>query len=390
MDEDGELEFEDGECPLAGARGELVSLEQMQRIEIESVNSKATIRRLLLDQASAESELKQRELEFEGAILVYEQTVGRLEILLDNYLAARVDLDAAYYANPAYRVWRDVEAAHAEKLLERAKLKCYRAVRRLEYAWAERFTNAYMSPDSPWVDASSVFRVMNSFSLGNDLRPDDPAWCAEYPEYADLCQWCNDYPDECKQRLSNFLGEVKDWDAYLENIRTNEHEGHHTRQEPISLREHVLGLSDVYLSGPYTGQPLQDPPEVEFSTTRLSPRTKPHGRVSCRVTSCSSPPQRFRRKSTWTRIGRRWRLWCDLRDTLDSCRHSTSPRRLVVPRRCLESSNSSHRCQSRRRQRLPSAWWHNKLRLDRDHTARLSSDSAIAQCAATGSDPAGC
>lgn len=210
---------------LADARQQLVFLQEMQKIVIESVNSEATIRRLLVDLAGAYSELKQRVLEYEGAVIAYRQLVLRIEVILDNYLAARADLANAYFSNPAYREQRDEAEAQADFLLRRAKLFCYRAVRRLELAWAQRYSHALTpNPNSPWADAGSVFRA--------------------------------NHPDDCL----NFLRSVKDWDDAQKSLQGNQSSDPLTRQMPLSLRRHVLGFSNTYLSGPFRGQILQDPP----------------------------------------------------------------------------------------------------------------------------------
>ncbi len=190
---------------LIDARGDLVFLTEMQRVAIEGAQSESSVRRLLFDLAVAFSERKQRELEYEAAILAFRRVTLRLALLIDEYVAARADLSSAYFVNPAYRVLRDEAKEYARWLTVRAKILAYRAARRLEYAWSWRYSNEDLGSLYDGFDSvSSIFRA----STAEDVL--------------------------------NFLRALKEWDFQSRQMLANQELDHAV----ISVRKDVLGLPD--------------------------------------------------------------------------------------------------------------------------------------------------
>lgn len=122
-------------------------LGALQQAQIENINSAATIKNLLLQQASALLSLERAGVVIEERKSALEEGRARLQRSIRNYVAARANLAEAYFTNPAYRLQLDLARENAEASFQAAMVAGYFASKALEYEWAERVQNPVLRLD---------------------------------------------------------------------------------------------------------------------------------------------------------------------------------------------------------------------------------------------------
>jgi hypothetical protein len=207
---------------LATVRGRRDILNAMQQSQIRGIDSAATIKQLLLEQAQA-----QIAVERAGKILEQENT--RLDELwaefqrtVRNYVADREDMSSAYFTNPAYRLDRDQLTEAAEITFESAMVESYYAAKALEYLWSEKFNNPVNRLDGglpeplaptydPYVRAESIFSV----------------------KFAEIKS----------PNLDQYLDALQAWDVKMrDGLRVPEGQN---SSETVSIRKNVLGYDGM-------------------------------------------------------------------------------------------------------------------------------------------------
>ncbi len=206
---------------IAGFQSEVARLQARQEIQVEGINSAATVKNLLLEQETSRIAFEQAVLAFESANAELAALQKQVDSLIFNYLAAREDLQCAYFTNPAYRVQRDIAKENADRSFEDAMIEGYYAAKALEYEWAEKFSNPVLrvgggaeiignsTTYEPFTRAESVFRVFSA--------------------------------DKNAPTLKQFRTALSEWDELLRQLRGNEQQPKFT--EVISLRKQVFGYA---------------------------------------------------------------------------------------------------------------------------------------------------
>lgn len=206
---------------LAMVRGRRDILSAIQQSEIRNIDSAATIKQLLLEQAQA-----QIAVERAGKILEQENASlhafwAELQRTVRNYVAAREDMTSAYFTNPAYRLDRDHLIEAAEITFESAMVESYYAAKALEYLWSEKFNNPVnrlegglpeplASTYDPYVRAESIFSV----------------------KFAEIKS----------PNLDQYLDALQAWDVKMRQLRGPAGQNSF---ETISIRKDVLGYDGV-------------------------------------------------------------------------------------------------------------------------------------------------
>jgi hypothetical protein len=120
----------------------------MQDIDIDGINSAATVKNLLLEQAAAYLAAERATVVIQTRQAELSQLRARLQRAVRYYLSARQNLLCAYFSNPAYRVQYDNALDKADNALRRGIEQAYEFAKALEYQWAERFENPIRIPGS--------------------------------------------------------------------------------------------------------------------------------------------------------------------------------------------------------------------------------------------------
>ena len=198
---------------VAGIRGYRDLLSAMQSADIGNINSDATVKQMLLDQALAAISLERVVAEASIKAAQYNELKTELERTVANYLASRKDFAAAYFMNPAYRLERDIAIDEAEESFAAAMEECFYATKALEYLWSEKLNNPVMADPMPLplIEGSDEFRRAESvFAV----------------------KYAND--------LDDFLDALADWDYKLRRNRTPPGSD---LEVTISIKNDILGFT---------------------------------------------------------------------------------------------------------------------------------------------------
>lgn len=200
-------------------RGMRDMLSAMQEATVSGINSAVTVKQYLLDGALAVIAVDRAGSIIEQQQAQYDELLAQLQRTVRGYVAAQEDLADAYFANPAYRLARDLKITKAEVSFETAMEECYVAAKALEYLWSERFNNPVARVDGllpeplppaadPFVRAESVFAV--KFARGGIPNLDD------------------------------FRDALQEWDVKLRQLRSPSAQ---QSTSALSLRRNILGFS---------------------------------------------------------------------------------------------------------------------------------------------------
>jgi hypothetical protein len=108
---------------------------------ISNTDSEATIKNLLLEQATQLLAIERATIAVRELEAAYTALIGDQEWNLESFLNVRGDLATAYFTNPAYGLALDHQRRAADQDFERALGDCFEAARAMEYEWAERISN---------------------------------------------------------------------------------------------------------------------------------------------------------------------------------------------------------------------------------------------------------
>jgi hypothetical protein len=193
-------------------------LRTIQQAELDDINSEATIKSILLEQATLAVSLEQVAKSLERQHAIIETQWATLDRLLANYAVAQENFAEAYYSNPAYRIEASRAEQTAEHSFETAIELSYYAAKALEYQWSEKFNNPVLRLDGgmpeplpvsydAFMRAESLFGVQ--FAGGDQLS------------------------------LGNFISALEAWDVKMRQLRYPERQ---TATVRLSLRDDLLGL----------------------------------------------------------------------------------------------------------------------------------------------------
>ena len=193
-------------------------LQATQQSTIGNINSAATVKQLLLDQALIAISLERAANNANQQTVIYREQLAELQRTVRGYVSAQQNLANAYFANPAYRLQRDIVMNQADKSFEAAMEACYTAAKALEYSWSEDFNNpvarldgglpeTLLSSSDPYVRAESIFAV----------------------KFASLAQ----------PNLQGFRNALQQWDTKMRQLRPGSTQ---SATAAISIRKEVLGF----------------------------------------------------------------------------------------------------------------------------------------------------
>ncbi len=206
---------------LSLLRAEKDLLNALQQVEIGNVNSDATIRQLMYEQALNVIAFKAAKKSVEREEARLEEMQALLERTIRNYISARTDMSEYYFMNPAYRLEKDQLAEAAETSFETAMTNVYYVAKTLEYLWSEKFNNPIPSlhgglpislPSSydPYIRAESVF----SAKFAHQISPN----------------------------LKDYMSALQEWDKQM---RQNRFPNSQTGYVYLSMRKDILGFDNT-------------------------------------------------------------------------------------------------------------------------------------------------
>ncbi len=199
-------------------------LEAQQKVALEQNESAATIKNLLLEQATQAIAAQRAKLAAVEAHRQYTASIGDLVLFVRDAAGAREELAAAYFTNPAYRMQLELAQQNSDSSFEAAMVAGYEATKALEYEWSERLANPVSRLDGglaepigggikfdPIVRAESVFAMASAGTAGS------PA-----------------------PTLQTYVEALQQWDIKLRQRRPSRQPGQTVR---ISLKRDIFGYS---------------------------------------------------------------------------------------------------------------------------------------------------
>jgi hypothetical protein len=206
-------------------RGTQTLLRALESSTIGNINSAATIKNYLLQQATQLIAVERAGFEIEARKAEYRESQAELERAVRNYVSAQDNLATAYFTNPAYRLQLDLARENADQSFEAAMVAGYFAAMALEYEWSERFENPVRRLDGalpePIGDAvlfNPIVRAESVFASRSVANTDAPA-----------------------PRLAVFAQALRSWDVKMRQLRNVSAQSGRTRV--VSLRKDILGLT---------------------------------------------------------------------------------------------------------------------------------------------------
>jgi hypothetical protein len=218
--------FKPSEAVVGALNSAKTLLETQRDVQLEQTDSAATIKNLLLEQATQAVRAQRAALAVVEARSEYTASVNDLVRLVRNTVSAREDLSQAYFTNPAYRLQLELAQQNADATFENGMVSAYRVTKFLEYEWAERYSNPIMNQDTglpisiggggvfdPIVRAESVFTVASAGSAGS-----------------------------AEPSLQTYVAALQQWDSTLRDNRGPNGVGQDGQPKVISLKEDIFGL----------------------------------------------------------------------------------------------------------------------------------------------------
>ena len=193
-------------------------IQAIQRAELDDIRSDATVKNILLEQASLELAFNRSVKAIERQALVLDNMIADLERTLVNYARAVKDLDESYLNDPAYRVEATNAEQYANDAFEAATEASYIAAKALEYQWSEKFNNPVLRLDGGL--ASPLAVVYDPFTRAESV------FSAQFANGA-------------SPSLEDYLSGLKAWDVRMRQLRYPEHQSATVR---FSMRDDILGF----------------------------------------------------------------------------------------------------------------------------------------------------
>lgn len=126
---------------LGTLRGAQTLVKTISEIRVSEINRDASIKNLLLQEATLGIELARAREIVRGREADLAETLAQLDRALRNAWTARENIEGAYFSNPAYRLQADLARENADAAFEAAMVQGFFATKALEYEWAERLSN---------------------------------------------------------------------------------------------------------------------------------------------------------------------------------------------------------------------------------------------------------
>ena len=203
------------------------AIQTGQQIELEQNESSATIKNLLLQQATQAIAVERAALAVSEAHRIYTASIGDLIRFIRNAAGTREELAEAYFTNPAYRLQLELAQQDADAAFEAAMVASYEATKALEYEWSERLANPVARQDGglaepigggskydPIVRAESVFAVASAGSPGSP-----------------------------SPTLQTYVEALQQWDIKMRQLRGPQRQAGQTVR--LSLKRDILGFDSA-------------------------------------------------------------------------------------------------------------------------------------------------
>ncbi len=211
--------FSPGDVIAGMIQGHKDVLHAMQQASVDGIQSAATIKQMLLEQATIVLSIERADKALEREKARKRELENELTRTINNYKAAQTDFLDAYYNNPAYRLDRDQLIEAAEISFATAMTESYYAAKALEYLWSEKFNNPVMRLDGGLPEALS-----NSF---------DPYIRAE-------SVFSVHFAKVKSPNLDDYLDALQAWDLKMRQLR---HPFGQSESVFLSLRKDILGFT---------------------------------------------------------------------------------------------------------------------------------------------------
>lgn len=168
-----ETEFDQGAIPRALQEVIRIFRESAETVTINSINSSAVIKNLLIDQANAADELPVIALHYRIAGAELRTLLARARRIIEDHTFFQGITDTLWYRDPSLTFKLERAEEEYASLLQEARIELYRLARMLEAAWTERFQNPVRQGNGTTIDplnngsfddftdAESIFSVPN-------------------------------------------------------------------------------------------------------------------------------------------------------------------------------------------------------------------------------------
>lgn len=202
-------------------QGQKDILAATQSASIDGIQSAATIKQILLEQATLLLSLQSAQVNLDIENARYQQYKSQVERIVNNYQQANENYVEAYYNNPAYRIERDQLIEAADITFETAMTESYYAAKALEYLWSEKFNNPVMRLDG---------------GLAESLSPSfDPFIRAE-------SVFASRFASVRSPSLDDFMDGLQAWDVKMRQLRAPAGQ---SASLSLSMRKDILGYDST-------------------------------------------------------------------------------------------------------------------------------------------------
>ena len=223
--------------------------EAISKVEINNIESEATIRNLLLQQNQYIIDMKSAALQGQLAIADLNSTLSSIDRLIENHIYYRESNESKWYYDPALIFEQEEEELKYENALRELVRELYKLSQLLAARWSEPFENPYLTATG------------QSVSLG----------AGSFDDFTQAESVFNVY-DVDQARL--YYAALEAWHYELQNERKG---GEKERSEIISLRQDIFGLTDVKWDTD-TSSFVEDPSLKEDNVRRFRSLLLSHAR----------------------------------------------------------------------------------------------------------------
>lgn len=212
--------FNPGAIVSGALQGEISRAQALQEMEINRINSAATVKNLLLQEHQYDLDLKSAAAQGQLAVANYNALRARIDRLIENLVYYQKANEKKWYSDPALVFEQEQKEIDYENALREFIRETYILTQMLAARWCEPFENPYWKGDG---------------------RP-EVLGAGQYDDFTQAESAFNLYEaSEC----DDFLLALFTWDTKLRGERQG---GEANSVSRISLRNDILGFSDIVYS----------------------------------------------------------------------------------------------------------------------------------------------
>jgi hypothetical protein len=220
---DGVLTFSSSAATEGFFNAGRTQIEGAQSIALEQNDSAATIKNLLLEEATQAIAVERAKLAVSEAHRNYTASIGDLVRFIRNAAGTREELAQAYFTNPAYRLQLELAQQDADASFQAAMVASYEATKALEYEWSERLANPVARQDGGLAEPigggskfDPIVRAESAFAVASAGSPGSPS-----------------------PTLQTYVEALQQWDIKMRQLRGPQRQPGQTVR--ISLKKDILG-----------------------------------------------------------------------------------------------------------------------------------------------------